>query len=56
MIGQWQSTTLLIEWEKQGNTVLLNAYWIVGRIIVEDEQKNERRAEYGKRVLKELAK
>lgn len=40
----------------QVNTALLVTYWNVGRIIVDDEQKNEFRAEYGKQVLKELSK
>lgn len=40
----------------QVNTALLVTYWNVGRIIVEDEQKSEFRAEYGKKVIKELAK
>lgn len=40
----------------QVNTALLVTYWNVGRIIVEDEQKSEHRAEYGKQVLKELSK
>lgn len=40
----------------QVNTALLVTYWNVGRIIVDDEQKSEFRAEYGKQVLKELSK
>ncbi len=40
----------------QVNTALLTTYWNVGRLIVEDEQKSEHRAEYGKQVLKELSK
>ena len=40
----------------QVNTALLVTYWNVGRIIVEDDQKSEFRAEYGKQVLKELSK
>lgn len=38
------------------NDAMVQAYWHVGRLIVEDEQGGERRAEYGKRVLPELAK
>ena len=34
----------------------LQAFWQVGRLIVEGEQGGEKRAEYGKRVLPELAK
>ena len=41
---------------QQVNTELLNTYWQIGRIIVEYEQKNELRAEYGKQTLKELSK
>ncbi len=40
----------------QVNTTLLVTYWNVGRLIVEDEQKSEHRAEYGKQVIKELAR
>lgn len=40
----------------QVNTALLATYWNVGRLIVEDEQNSEHRAEYGKHVLKELSK
>lgn len=38
------------------NTTMVQTYWQIGRLIVEDEQGGERRAEYGKRVLPELAK
>lgn len=41
---------------QQVNTELLNTYWQIGRIIVEYEQRNELRAEYGKQTLKELSK
>ncbi|MBS5065586.1 MAG: DUF1016 family protein [Hungatella hathewayi] len=41
---------------QQVNTELLTTYWQIGRIIVEYEQKNENRAEYGKQTLKELSK
>ena len=37
------------------NTAMVHAYWHIGRLIVEDEQQGERRAEYGKQVLKELS-
>ena len=40
----------------QVNTALLVTYWNVGRLIVENEQNSEHRAEYGKQVIKELAK
>ncbi|MBQ8135637.1 MAG: DUF1016 family protein [Clostridia bacterium] len=41
---------------KAVNTELLQTYWNIGRIIVEFEQKNRERAEYGKRTLKEVSK
>jgi predicted nuclease of restriction endonuclease-like (RecB) superfamily len=37
------------------NDAMVQAYWQIGRLIVEDEQGGEQRAEYGKRVLPELA-
>jgi predicted nuclease of restriction endonuclease-like (RecB) superfamily len=37
------------------NTVMVDAYWDVGRAIVEDEQAGKPRATYGKRVLEGLA-
>ncbi len=38
------------------NNTMLLAYWNVGRIIVENEQNGNIKAEYGKKVLKELSK
>ncbi len=43
--GAWQAV----------NTVMVDAYWEVGRVIVEDEQAGKQRASYGKRVLEGLA-
>ena len=40
----------------QVNTELLTTYWNIGRIIVEHEQKNKERADYGKQTLKQLSK
>ena len=40
----------------QVNTELLSTYWNVGRIIVEHEQENKERADYGKQTLKQLSK
>ena len=36
------------------NSMLIMTYWQIGKIIVEDEQKHENRAEYGKQTLKTL--
>ena len=38
------------------NTTMVQAYWQVGRLIVEGEQGGEKRAEYGKGVLAELSR
>eukprot|EP01038_Epipyxis_sp_PR26KG_P019373 gene19373-27437_t len=38
------------------NSVLLETYWQIGKLIIEDEQQGSKRAEYGKAVLKTLAK
>lgn len=38
------------------NSTMLLAYWNVGRIIVENEQNGNIKAEYGKQVMKELSK
>ncbi len=38
------------------NFVMVQAYWDIGRIIVEEEQKGEERAEYGKALIKELSR
>ncbi len=38
------------------NNTMVQAYWQIGRLIVEDEQGGEKRAEYGKNVLPRLAK
>lgn len=37
------------------NSVLLETYWEIGRVIIEDEQKGKDRADYGKSTLKNLA-
>lgn len=38
------------------NTAMVQTYWHIGRMIVEDEQGGQKRAAYGKKVLPELAK
>lgn len=40
---------------RQTNTILIRMYWDIGRLIVEDEQRGNLRADYGKEVLKNLA-
>jgi hypothetical protein len=37
------------------NTILLETYWKVGKLICEDEMHGEKRAHYAKGVLKKLA-
>lgn len=38
------------------NFAMVQAYWSIGKLIVEDEQRGERRAEYGKAVLADLSR
>ena len=40
---------------KAVNFVMVQSYWSIGQLIVEDEQKGETRAEYGKAVLGKLS-
>ena len=37
------------------NTVLVRQNWSIGKLIVEDEQKGRRKAEYGKKTLEALS-
>jgi predicted nuclease of restriction endonuclease-like (RecB) superfamily len=37
------------------NFVMVQAYWNIGRIIVEEEQKGKKRADYGKGLLQEIS-
>lgn len=37
------------------NTILLETYWKVGKLICEDEMQGEKRAHYAKGVIKKLA-
>lgn len=37
------------------NTAMVEAYWLIGRRIVEEEQKGEDRAAYGKEIIKNLS-
>ncbi len=37
------------------NQVMVQAYWEIGRVIVEEEQKGKKRAGYGEALIMELA-
>lgn len=37
------------------NTIMVQTYWNIGKIIVEDEQKGEARASYGKKQLQHIS-
>jgi len=37
------------------NSAMVEAYWLIGKRIVEEEQQGEKRAQYGQKVLKNLA-
>ena len=38
------------------NAAMVAAYWEIGRVIIEEEQKGQQRAEYGKGLLVELSR
>lgn len=40
---------------QNSNAILLQMYWQIGKLIVEDEQKGRHKATYGKETLKKLA-
>ena len=40
---------------KAVNFAMVKAYWEIGRVIVKEEQKGEKRAEYGKALINELS-
>ncbi len=46
---------LLSDIKQAVNTAMVQAYWQIGRLIVEDEQQGQTRAEYGKAQLKQLS-
>ena len=41
---------------REVNNILIQTYWEIGRVIVEDEQDNLERAEYGKKLITNLSK
>ena len=41
---------------REVNNILIQTYWEIGRIIVEDEQGNSDRAKYGKPLVTDLSK
>ncbi len=40
---------------KSINTTMVETYWNIGREIINEEQQGEKRAEYGKQIIKELS-
>jgi hypothetical protein len=40
---------------RAANSALLGSYWQIGKLIVEDEQQEKRRAAHGKKTLKNLS-
>ncbi len=55
-----QIKTILAEARRQAyraiNIAMVQAYWNIGRLIVEEEQRGKERAEYGTRLILELSK
>lgn len=41
--------------QKSIDTEIIKAYWLIGREIIEEEQRGEARAEYGRSLLKKLS-
>ena len=41
---------------RAANFTMVRAYWSIGKVIVEEEQKGEGRAEYGKELITQLSK
>ena len=41
---------------REVNNILVQTYWEIGRIIVEDEQGHSERAEYGRELINELSR
>lgn len=41
---------------RMANSSVVQAYWNIGRLIVEEEQKGEQRAEYGRQIIDGLSK
>ena len=37
------------------NTAMVDAYWLIGKRIVEEEQQGEKRAKYGQELIKNLS-
>ena len=37
------------------NSIMIDTYWHIGQRIVEQEQQGEKRAEYGKQIIKMLS-
>ena len=44
------------EVSREVNNILVQTYWEIGRIIVEDEQGHSERAEYGKELINDLSR
>ena len=40
---------------KAVNSFMVQAYWNIGKLIVEEEQRGKKRADYGKAILEDLA-
>ena len=38
------------------NSAMIEAYWLIGKRIVEEEQNGKQRAEYGQEIIKTLSK
>ena len=55
MTPQFAATVELIRVFQTVNSSMVQAYWKIGQLIVENEQQGNQRAEYGKSVLQNLS-
>jgi predicted GNAT family N-acyltransferase len=56
--GVWQRDGASLMWAsvaRSVNTTQVAAHWLIGREIVEEEQRGKRRAGYGEELLKDLS-
>jgi hypothetical protein len=46
---------IIISARAKAHTAIVEAYWLIGKRIVEEEQQGKHRAEYGQELIKKLS-
>ena len=41
---------------KSVNSEMVGAYWLIGKKIIEEEQKGQQRADYGERIIEKIGR